>query len=352
MIRVLSLPSIHPYTSKFHNKGNIILANPNTDLFSEGKNIELSLRGKYPPSTYDIVHIHFSFDQVPVGEFEKLLKYFKNIRKPIVWTCHSNESQRVKNYEDGKYSKLLFKYCDKIISPTKGCAEWTRNNLGVHKEEIAVVPLGYLANPKDVVRLSRTTAKNRNLFTMLIGDFRENKEFVQSIINFLQCTELSKTRLQLIFKPINIYINSYETLNKRMLYFYNLLSNARITTISLPFISNDEIIKAFLLSHAIILPYKWGAHSGQIELAKDCGCHVVVSSVGFYKEQWEDICLYDVSDSNFSAFPSRYTNALIEVSRRKSIEPAGEKRLKEFKEIVEEHSKIYSELLSDKFNKQ
>jgi len=25
--------------------------------------------------------------------------------------------------------------------------------------------------------------------------------------------------------------------------------------------------------------------SGQIEQAKDCGCHVVVSDVGFYKEQ-------------------------------------------------------------------
>ncbi len=85
---------MHPYMSKFHGKEDIIFVNPETDFFSDGICTENFLEEKFPPSTYDLAHIHFSFDQLPISEFEKLLKYFKRIKKPIVWTCHSKESQR------------------------------------------------------------------------------------------------------------------------------------------------------------------------------------------------------------------------------------------------------------------
>ncbi len=352
MAKILSFPSMHPYMSKFHGKEDIIFVNPETDFFSDGICTENFLEEKFPPSTYDLAHIHFSFDQLPISEFEKLLKYFKRIKKPIVWTCHSKESQRIKNYENGKYQKLLFRYSDKIISPTNGCAKWIQTNLGIHKREITIIPLGYFSNPEHVIRLSKEITKDKKLFTMLIADFRENREILQSIINFLQCTELNDAKLQLIFKPINIYPNGYELIDGKMLYFFNLLSNPRILTTSLPFIPNDGLlVKAFLASHAIILPYKWGTHSGQLELARDCGCHVVASNVGFYEEQWKDVCLYNVSDNKFSAFPSRYTNALIKVYHRESIQPAGKIRLKEFNEIVKNHSDVYSGLLNE-FSKQ
>lgn len=343
-IRILSLPSRHPYMSKF-NVGKIGFINPDSDFFSEGKCYPNYLGQNYPPNSYDIVHIHFSFDRISIKDLRRILKYFKQNNKPIVWTSHSKESQRIKNYGKGVYQKLLFKYSDKIISPTKGCAQWLKLKFGEHRRPISIIPLGFMADPDHVKKFYSTVKKDRNLFTMLIGDFRENKEFIQPIINFLQCTELKRARLQLIFKPIFIYKKGYSDINLEMMLFYSLLWRPRIRTLSLPNISNDTLTRAFLASHAIIMWYKWGTHSGQIELAKDCGCHVVASNVGFYKEQWEHVCLWDGSDGKYTEYPYRYTNALIQVYKKSSIKPAGSWRKKEFKKIFRDHTKVYKELL-------
>lgn len=349
-VKILSFPSRHPYMSKF-NTGEIKFVNPNSDYFSDPyKCSEKYLNQNHRPGSYDIVHIHFSFDMIPLKDFENLLKYFKKIKKPIIWTCHSKESQRIKNYGKGKYQRLLFKYADQIISPTKGCARYIKSKYGKHKNDIKIIPLGFMADPKDVKRIGKRVKKNKHLFTMLIGEFRENKEFIQSIIDFLQCPELKKAKLQLIFKPIHLYKSNRRNIKSDIATFYRLIQNSRIKIISLPEIPNEILIKAFLKSHAIILYYKWGTHSGQIELAKDCGCHVVISNVGFYTEQWNKLCLWNASDKKYSQFPKRYTNALIKAYQRKSLEPLGNIRKKEFKKIFKDHLTIYKKFLLKKIH--
>lgn len=341
-MRVLSLPSRHPYTSKLNVNG-IVFVNPNDDLFSSGLCSPEYLNKNHPPSSYDIVHIHFSFDRLTLEKFENILKYFRSHRKPIVWTAHSRESQRIRNYGEGRYQQLLFHYADRVISPTKRAVKWLEKRYGRHHHAIVVIPLGFMADPRDIKRLQKKAKKDPLLFTMLIGEFRQNKEFVQSIINFLQCSDLADYRLQLIFKPMSLY-DDIGRISDEMSFFYLLMQHPRIETLSRPEITNDELNSAFLRSHAIILPYRWGTHSGQIELAKDCGCHVVASNVGFYKEQWQDVCLYDVSENSLET-ARNYTNALIVVSRRPSLKPMGMDRLKELNESVKRHLQVYEEVL-------
>jgi len=75
----------------------IQFVNPDTNLFTNTQNLsENFLNQYYPLECYDIVHIHFSFDKTPINQFEKILKYFRKNNKPIVWTCHSKESLRIK----------------------------------------------------------------------------------------------------------------------------------------------------------------------------------------------------------------------------------------------------------------
>lgn len=343
----MSFPSRHPYVSKF-DYGEIRFVNPGTDYFSEGNYLKQYISIHHPPESYDVVHIHFSFDKVPLNYFENLLAYFKKIEKPIVWTCHSRESQRIKNLGRGRYQQLLFEYSDRIISPTKGCAEWIGQKFGKHKGPIEIIPLGFLADPDEVKKLKRKTKKHHDLFTYLVGEFRENKEIVQSIINFLHCKGLNKVRLQLIFKPLSFYKKIYGDYQVRgeVLDFFSLIDNPRIKILSKPEISNQEIIRAFLESHAIILPYKWGTHSGQIELAKDCGCHVVTTNVGYFVEQWDKIICWDVSDNKVDRFSARYAHALKKAYHRKPLEPMGEARTTEFLKIYDSHLNVYKSLIS------
>ena len=131
-----------------------------------------------------------------------------------------------------------------------------------------------------------------------------------------------------------------------MVNFFNFTQHPRVINVSLPFISNDLLIEVFLRSHAVILPYKWGTHSGQVELARDCGCHVVVTDVGYYKEQWDKINIWNISDNKYREFSSRYTNCLIDVFGKESLNPAGYSRQKELQEIIQQQVKVYAELIN------
>ncbi|NMB91831.1 glycosyltransferase [candidate division WWE3 bacterium] len=344
--KILSLPARHPYMRKFNDGVNIEFVNPDTDLFSQQQYDPEVIQAKYPPESYNIVHIHFSFDVVPIDRFRNLLEYFRSVQKPIIWTTHSLECQRIKGYGNGEYQKLLFDYADKLISPTEGCKKYILEKYGKHKRDIDVIPLGFMISPGDVERIKKGISKDKNLFTILIADFRENREVIQSVINFLQCSTLNDCKLQLIYKPINPYKSSTNDLNEVMITFYELTQNPRIINVSLPFIPNELITEAFLKSHAIILPYKWGTHSGQIEQAKDCGCHVVVTDVGYYKEQWDKINTWSIADNKVEEFPTRYTNCLMEVYKKEPLKPAGYSRQEELQRIIQQHVVVYKNLIS------
>ncbi|MFH1472922.1 MAG: glycosyltransferase [bacterium] len=349
MIKILSFPSRHPYMAKFHGEGGLEFVNPETDYFNGyggHANIDY-IQKTHPPESYDIVHIHFSFDKLPIHDLESLLNYFKRCRKPIIWTCHSRESQRERHIGGGEYQKLLYTKADQIITLTNGCKDWVKNNLGSEKN-ISVIPHGYIINPKSVTKYRNDLRKKKEEnFIFLAGELRKNKEIIQSIINFLQCDKLIKCKLTVLFKPFAVYSDhDFEIFDERNLKFWNLVnSSERINIISLSEISNDLLYSNFLKSHVCLLPYLWGTHSGQIELSRDSMCQVVVSDVGFYKEQNNNIIEYKLSE-NPSSTATNFTEAMIEAYKRPLSKSLDIDREEEFSKILEEHIKIYKKYLN------
>lgn len=342
-IKILSLPSYHPYILKFNHHAAIEFINPDCDFFgSDTLHSPEYLDKHFPPNLYDIVHIHFEYYLWSLSQLKNLIIYFKKHHKPIVWTWHDRGNLLKREYDQG-YELLLFNSADKIITLSNGMKSWIIKSYGFHKNQIDVIPSGYISSPDSVRSIANKIKKQRTLFTMLIGDFRESKEYLQSIISFLDCSELESATLQLIFRPFSIYSSNSIKINERLIAFHNLLNHPRIKIFSKPEFSDLEMTKAFYKSHAVILPYLWGTHSGQIELAKDCGCHVVVSDVGFYDEQWDKLALYSIKD--VARIPTNYTKALVKVYTTISIQPIGTTRKKEFKKILDSHVKIYRSLL-------
>ncbi len=340
MIKVLSFPSRHPYMSKFDKNNQIKFVNPNTDYFNKigGTATPKFINKKHPPDTYDLVHIHFSFDKLSIAELKSLLDYFKHVNKPIIWTCHNRESTRRKNIGRGKLQKLLFDRSDALITLTNGCKKWMLKKFG-NKKKISVIPLGYMASPKDVSLCKKYLDKKRKgNFVYLVGEPRENKEIIFSIEKFLKCPELFKCSLTVITKPV------LKT-NKRIDKFLKLIhSSDRIKVISLPDISNELINKVFGSSHVCVLPYLWGTHSGQVELSLDCGCHPVVSNVGFYKEQSKKIVEFKYND-DLEKFSSNFIRASIKAYKMPFMKPGGLSRKIELEKIIKKHIEVYESIL-------
>ncbi|EKE10597.1 MAG: hypothetical protein ACD_15C00235G0003 [uncultured bacterium] len=347
IVRLLSLPSYHPYNKRFDNRRDIAFANPNSDCFAEKDSCTPEYFEKnYPPEGYDVVHIHFEYYLIPVDVLENLLKYFKKKNKPIVWTCHDRRSL-VEESPVGEYEQLLSRYADGITTLTEGCSKWLKLQYCPAKSGVKIIPHGYLAHPSIVEEQAKEVPKDRNLFTMLIGDFRKSKEFIHSIRDFLECEDLSENaRLQIIFRTGSTCPDDSST-KERLREFQELIKNPRITAICMENIPDEVIIKAFVSSHAVILPYLWGTHSGQLEMARDCGCHVVVSDVGYYKEQWNTVRTWAASQEWDLDQSRRYQEALTDVYIREPLKPAGYGRLKEFEEnILRPHLELYNNLTS------
>lgn len=339
MIKILSFPSRHPYMSKFHKKKCLEFVNPNTDYFNNigGEATPLFLDKKHKLDSYDLVHIHFSFDKLSYKELNGLLDYFKKNNKPIVWTCHSRTSQRKKDISKGKLQKLLFEKSDRIITLTQGCKGWLIKKFG-NKKDVEVIKHGYILDLK-IFSLYKNdiNKKNKNNFVYLVGDFRENKEIKNSITSFLKEPQLSSCKLKVILHtPIK---------NQFYKDFINSISNNKqIELISKPEISNDFLNKIFCESHICFLPYLWGTHSGQIELCRDCGCYPVISDVGFYKEQYRRTIIFKKGDASKS-FNKNFIKAIINTYKKPILKPNPKERYSEFEIILKKHISLYKKLI-------
>lgn len=348
MIKILSLPSRHPYMSKFHRQGEIVFVNPDTDYFNGygGFATPEFINSAHPVGSYDAVHIHFSFDELSIEKLRDLLDYFDKINKPIIWTCHNRENQITKNIGGDELQKLLFFRSKAVITLTDGCKSWLINTYGDQKK-IETIPSGYIIDP-NLIPTFRDDLKNKNKdnFVFLIGDFRTNKEINQSIINFIQCSELISCNLTVLIKPISIYKDSFGELNKRITLFWDIIKSAgnRIKVVSSPEISNQLISQVFCKSHVCLLPYLWGTHSGQIELAKDAGCYPVVSNVGFYKEQSNQIIEFEYSNKP-GVFAYNFTEAMIKAYSMSYLKPQTSRRKVEFAKILQTHTDVYKSVL-------
>lgn len=349
LVRVLSLPSYHPYNQRFDNMRSVAFVNPDSDSFQEKASCTPEyFEQNHPPESYNVVHIHFEYYLIPIAVLEKLLKYFKQKNKPIIWTCHDRKSL-VEESPVSDYEQLICAYADSVTTLTEGCSQWLKLQYGRTGNEVKVIPHGYLAHPSIVEEQMKLTPKDRNLFTMLIGDFRKSKAVIQAIRDFLECKDLpGNIRLQLIFRPIDTCPNATLT-QEELRTFQELIKDPRIITICMEEIPDETIVKAFASSHAVILPYLWGTHSGQVEMARDCGCHVAVSDVGYYKEQWEAVRSWSASQEWDSDQSQNYQEALTDVHRRDPLKPAGYGRLEEFEKcILQPHLKLYKRLISER----
>ncbi len=56
---------------------------------------------------------------------------------------------------------------------------------------------------------------------------------------------------------------------------------------------DDDRLEALVRrAHVTVLPYRWGTHSGWLELARDLGTRVVAPTGGQYRDQAPDVLTY------------------------------------------------------------
>gem|GEM_PF-3409127 len=359
-VKILHFPCNTPYVRKLTEEGALNIVNNETMANSEVIPDTVTFRWILDHAEsdefwqmFDICHVHYGFEFEQKEIVVSAMRLFKQRGKPVVYTCHELDSVHGKSAEEYReYQKIILDYSSVVITLTQGCKEDLKKCFP--NVSATVIPHGYVVNPMD---FRFRNEKKSKMELILFGSLRQNRDCVTSLINLSQgiVSECKVIWLTTPFSKAQI-----EELSALRALFCVAAKNHNVHIETILPLSNDDL--AYRVSNAdiLLLPYCYAGHSGQLELAFDCGALPVVTNVGYLNEQWESLPKVDAmhraffcewSDGKEWLYQTRLMQSVHEAmeycsSEQLSIDIEARRtfRINQHKRILYDHRQIYLEL--------
>lgn len=282
MIRVVHLPARTPYARKLVGPGLSIV---NGSRVGSGVVVPRDasfgwLARQASFDFFDVLHIH-SVELAAGDDIDAVLDRCKAAGKRVISTVH--DVYPMFGQDHGGYAATLRKLTSRgvpLVTLTAGAASFLAETLDLEEPPL-VLPHGYVLHPDDD-RWADTAAGGFRY--AMYGGFRPNRVMYPVIANALFGTEPSN-RLGILTRALSP-IELRECQDARDTIAAALARPDRLEVRLRPFPDNNEIVDFLVDTHSLVMPYLWGTHSGQLELAFDLGVVPVISDVGFFREQW------------------------------------------------------------------
>lgn len=275
--RVLSYPPVHDYVDRLHGTAATLVHRDQPwprlpDLYEPAW---LSAHA----SDWDVAHFHFTWEQYPPATFRAVLDAHRSAGTPIVWTAHDLRNPHVRDGAgDDAYLALLAEAADEVLTLTPGAAAEVTERFG---RSPRVVPHGPVVPPAEAAALRRPRrAAGAPLRLLLLAkslranlDWRTPLEVVR---------DLAATRTDAV--PVQLDVHLHPDAPARAEIEGSAAPDAITVTVA-PRLDTTGLRRRVAEADALLLPYRWGSHSGLLELAADLGTQPVVTDVGFLAQQ-------------------------------------------------------------------
>ena len=307
-MRILHVPARTPYARRLvGNEITIVNGQTNDAPIPRDASLQWLIRTN-DFSSFDVLHLH-SIELVDLKTLKNALKQCKTYRKGVVFTAHDVSpmfSDDQKEY--GKALKVILNAGALITTLTPSAANYISEKYRIPAEKIVVIPHGNVL-PLDDPRWSKQSGAQdslRKIFS-IHGGFRplgmKNKN-----------AELRMLTRGISEIEFNANADARETIRV-------VRSSDNVDLRLIPFPSDNEIADFVQNSDIVLMPYKWGTHSGQLELAFDLGLPTVITDVGFYRDQYSMVPSAQVikpiwvnwTDSNEYQYGSRLLEGILQV---------------------------------------
>lgn len=356
--RVLHLPCNTPYVKKIHNELSGLRISNGTvlsggEIIPDDISFEWVLKKADDESfwsSFDIVHIHYGFELEQFCYVSETLGMFSKKNKPIVYTYHEECSVHgVVQSEYENLVRLIVGTSQKVITLSEAAVKSFHQITG--KTAVELIPHGEVVpSDSDLFGYSRT--KNIKPNILLFGSLRPNRDLATSMINLSLGVGLPCT-VTLLTRPVNAR-QLTESASLR-----TAISMSAHPDVSLQFVlplSDSELVKRVVAADILVLPYSFAGHSGQLELAFDCGVIPVITNVGFMQSQilnWpknfaEQVQVVDWSDGKHWTYPTRLVEKVRDAIRlipaiQPTIDMEGRKlfRRNEHQTFLQKHLEVY-----------
>ena len=350
-MRVVHLPARTPYAWKLQSRDFHILNGteiPSGDTVSA--TVDAAWLLEHGPLTWlDVLHLHH-IDLEDLAILERLLDACLGDGVRVVFTAHDTRPM-VGNAEDFT-ARLRMLHSAEVswVCLTEGSVTKLTEVLG-ERPQAAVIPHGYVAAPESLAGLERESSNSIARYLMF-GASRASRDQMSAMANWsLGITDPHSALHVLLraFSPADFADGS-----RAPLLLETARRDLRIRLTMRPYPTDEEVIRAGLASDSLLLPYLWGSHSGQLELAFDLNLLPVCSLTGHLPEQYErhkglveEPEWFDWSQGHPNLFGEKFLTALENAAARLASRPRRldreflDYRAQEHRTILDRYARVY-----------
>ena len=285
---------------------------------------------------FDLYHLHFGFDQTPPGTLQRIVDTLHGLGKPFVYTVHDlrNPHQVDPAAQDAALD-VLVPAADGLITLTPGAARTVEQRWG---REATVIPHPH------VLPLDRWQPRGPVGPVPTVGlSFKSMRANMNPLpVARLLLERAARGQIRLVLDAHTDVVTPGERHHDPRV--AQLLDTARSTPhtrVDVHGVYTDEQLWEHLRGLDLsVLAYRFGSHSGWLELCHDLGTRVLAPHTGFYHEQHPGVLGFDWDHSG-RPDEGQIDAALASLPGSPPWQASAEERAEQRRRIAASHTEVY-----------
>ncbi len=288
----------------------------------------------------DVIHLHFGFEHLSCEQLRAWADAAGELGIPIVLTVHDLRNPHLDdNRRHDEHLRILVTAAARVVTLTAAAAAEIEARYG---RAVAVVPHPTVVDlpVRDETPAASPTREVVVLLGMLRRNVAEPAAVVTSVVNGVdEAVDPARVRVSV----------RHEVADDARLDLIRALADCgRLELMRHDRFSEAELVQFVRRAHALVLPYRFGTHSGWVEVARDVGTHVVAASCGHYADQWPAVLSYTNDERHGLDATSLRTATRLAVERAPAAAAERANRLAERENIRAGHEVLYRDVMRDR----
>lgn len=344
-IRVASIPATHTYVRRLHAPGVVRLADPSGDDLRTPCFLDPDWLRRNADA-FDLLHVHFGFEFYDPARLEAVADELGRLGKPLVYTAHDlrNPNHTSPDLHDAGLAVWMAR-ADAIITLTQWAATRISIRYGRSATVLAhphIVPLEELRRRQDRPRPRHADRARIGLHFKSLRANMAGSPALRGALDGIAARPGARLRIDLHCDVLDRDSDNHD----RELVARSLeAAAAGAADLHVHnYFTDDELWDYFESVDAVVLPYRFGTHSGLLEAARDLGTGVIAPTCGAYGDQGATH-LFGADDTGIDeASLAEAVAAAVDAGRPPPV-PA-RTRESERREVAAAHQGVYRSLLA------
>lgn len=342
-LRVASVPATHVYVRRLAHPAVVRLQDPSGD----DHRTPCFLDPAWWASTEtlpDLLHVHFGFEYYDPAQLARLVDVLRARRVPLVYTVHDlrNPNHPTPELQDAGLD-VLVPAADRLVTLTGWAAARIRERWD---RRATVLPHPHVVELDRPVRPPAHRSDDTYRLGIHFKSLRPNMVRTP-LLDAAAAVARARSDLRLeVHLHCDVVSPHGDNHDPDLVGRACDLADEGLVDLAVhPYLSHDDLVALVERCDGYVLPYRFGTHSGLLELCRDLGTAVIAPSGGGYADQGASHVFSSDGDAGFDA--ASFRAAVVDaVEAGPASPPSRRERERQRVAIADAYVRVYREALA------